>query len=111
MAGALPLSPLVWLGISGFGWSLLVVIHTVAGADVIPKLTEARVLGRVIASNRFFILGTMPVASLAGGLAAAGSGPATALWIWAVLAALSALPIVFSPIRHWRQVPVSPVAS
>lgn len=110
LAGMLPLSPLLWLGASGFGWAMLVVIHTVAGADVIPKLTDAPMLGRVVASNRFFVLGSMPVASLAGGLVAAGSGPATALWIWAVLAALSAVPIVFSPIRRWREVPVSSLA-
>lgn len=105
LAGELPFSSLVWLGISSFGWSFLVVIHAVAGSDVIPKLTEARMLGRVTASNRFFILGMMPLASIAGGFTAALFGPVCALWIWAVLAALSALPIALSPIRSWRQVP------
>lgn len=105
LAGQLPFFPELWVGISSFGWAFAVVMHSVAGADVIPRLTPPPMLGRVIAANRFFIVGTMPVASLIGGAVAAAYGPEVALWGWALLALLSAVPILCSPVRSWRAVP------
>lgn len=101
----LPGPAVLWLLWTNFGWAALVVVHTVAGADVIPKLTDPSMLARVTATNRFFVLGFMPLASLLGGLVATVIGPVSALWGWVLCAALSVLPILCSPIRSWRKVP------
>lgn len=105
MAGNLPFFPELWVGITSFGWALAVVLHSVAGADVIPRLAPPHMLGRVTAGYRFFIIGMMPLASVIGGAVASAYGPEIALWGWALLALLSAAPIVCSPVRSWRAVP------
>lgn len=108
LADVLPGSPVLWLALSGAGWSALLVVSGVAGAGVVPLLTPPPMLGRVVASSRLFVLGIMPVASLTGGLLASHVGTRPVLWVWALLAAASSLPIVFSPVRTWQDVPDPP---
>lgn len=105
LAEALPLSPVLWLGVSGFGWAYLIVTTSIAGSGITPRVTPTRMLGSVTASNRLFILGIMPIASLTGGALATWLGIIPVLWAWAIIAAASALPIIFSPLRHWTSFP------
>jgi MFS family permease len=107
LAAVLPGFPALWLGASAFGWAFLVVVTSVAGAGIIPRIAPPHRLGTVMASNRLFILGVMPVASLAGGALAAWIGVQPVLWIWAVLAGGSAVPIAFSPMRSWKEFPAA----
>ena len=58
-----------------------------------------------MASNRLFILGVLPLASLAGGALAAWIGVQPVLWIWAMLAGASAVPIALSPMQTWKEFP------
>jgi hypothetical protein len=110
LSAVLPWFPALWLGASAFGWAFLVVVMAVAGAGIIPRLAPPHRLGTVLASNRLFVLGVMPVASLAGGALAAWAGVEPALWIWALLAGASAVPIVFSPLRTWTTIPADVLA-
>jgi hypothetical protein len=110
LSAVLPWFPALWLGASAFGWAFLVVVMAVAGAGIIPRLAPPHRLGTVLASNRLFVLGVMPVASLAGGALAAWAGVQPALWIWALLAGASAVPIVFSPLRTWTTIPADVLA-
>jgi hypothetical protein len=105
LAPVLPGFPAFWLGASAFGWAFLVVVASVAGAGIIPRIAPSQRLGTVMASHRLFVLGIMPVASLAGGALAAGIGVQPVLWIWAVLAGASAVPIALSPMRTWKDFP------
>ncbi len=105
LAGVLPFSPVLWLGISGFGWAYLIGTTSIAGSGITPRVTPARMLGSVTASNRIFVLGVMPIASLAGGALAAWLGVVPVLWGRAIIAAGSVLPIVFSPLRCWKDFP------
>lgn len=105
LAPALPGFPALWLGITAFGWAFLVVVISVAGAGIIPRSAPSDRLGTVMASNRLFVLGIMPVASLAGGAVATWIGVQPVLWIWALLAGASALPIALSPMRTWKEFP------
>ena len=102
----LPWFPALWLGASAFGWAFLVVVTSVAGAGIIPRIAPTHRLGTIMASNRLFTLGVMPVASLAGGALAAWIGVQPVLWIWALLAGVSAVPIAISPMRTWTILPV-----
>lgn len=105
LAGVLPGFPALWLGASTLGWAFLVVVISVAGAGIVPRVAPAHRLGIVMASSRLFILGIMPLASLAGGALAAWIGVQPVLWIWALLAGVSVVPIVYSPMRRWREFP------
>ena len=105
LAAVLPWFPALWLGASAFGWAFLIVVSSVAGAGIIPRIAPPHRLGTVMASNRLFILGIMPVASLAGGALAAWIGVQPVLWIWALLAGASAVPIACSPLRTWTKIP------
>lgn len=106
LAPVLPWFPALWFGASTFGWAFLVVVISVAGAGIVPRVAPAHRLGTVLASSRLFVLGIMPPASLAGGAVAAWIGVQPVLWIWALLAGASVVPIVFSPMRTWREFPV-----
>ncbi|SDL67627.1 hypothetical protein [Arthrobacter sp. ok362] len=105
LSAVLPWFPALWLGVSAFGWAFLVVVTSVAGADIIPSIAPPHSLGTILASTRLFVLGVMPVASLAGGALAAWAGVEPVLWIWALLAGASAVPIAFSPMRTWTIIP------
>lgn len=105
LAEVLPFSPAPWLAVSGFGWAYLIVTTSIAGSGITPRVTPARMLGSVTASNRLFVLGIMPLASLTAGALAVWLGVIPVLWAWAVIAAASALPIIFSPLRRWTIFP------
>ena len=105
LAAVLPWFPALWLGASTLGWAFLVVVISVAGAGIVPRIAPAHRLGIVMAGSRLFVLGIMPLASLAGGALAAWIGVLPVLWIWALLAGASVVPIVFSPMRTWREFP------
>lgn len=102
LAEILPGPALAWVAAQSFLWAFMLVLATVAGAGVIPQLCEESRLGAVMAGNRFFTLGIMPVASIAGGIAASAFGIQPVLWAWALLAGLSALPLLLSPLRSWH---------
>lgn len=105
-APLLGLSPVAWVGISGFGWSYFVVVSGLAGAGIIPRLASHSLMGRVMATYRLVTLGVMPVASLAGGALATYLGVTAALWVWALVTVAAAVPIVLSPLRSWTEFPV-----
>jgi hypothetical protein len=105
LAPVLPWFPALWLGVPASGWAFLVVVIAVAGAGIIPRIAQSRRLGTVMASSRLFTLGIMPIASLAGGALAAWIGVQPVLWIWALLAGASTVPIALSPMRTWTEFP------
>lgn len=107
LAPTLPWFPVLWLGASTFGWAFLVVVISVAGAGITPRIAPVHRLGAVMASNRLFVLGIMPLASLGGGAVAAWLGVQPVLWIWALFAGGSVIPIILSPIRTWAELPES----
>ena len=101
----LGLAPVVWIGISGFGWSFFIILSGLAGAGIIPRLVPHHLMGRVMSTYRLFTLGIMPVASIGGGVLALATGVIPVLWIWALVAAASAIPILLSPVRSWTEFP------
>ena len=105
LAPALPWFPALWPGASTFAWAFLIVVASVAGAGIIPRVAPSHRLGAVMASNRLFVLGVLPLASLARGALAAWIGVQPVLWIWAMLAGASAVPIALSPMQTWKEFP------
>jgi len=94
-AAAIPL-----LALAQFVWSLGAVLYYVNGISLIQTITPDRLLGRVNASRRFAVWGVIPFGNLLGGALGSALGLRTAIWIGAVGASLSAIPLLLSPMRR-----------
>jgi MFS family permease len=90
------------LALAEFVWSLGAVLYYVNGISLIQTITPDRLLGRVNASRRFAVWGVIPFGNLLGGALGTTLGLRTAIWIGATGTALSALPLLLSPMRHVR---------
>ena len=86
-------------------WALCV-IYNVAQVSFRQGLCPPDLLGRMNATMRFLVWGTMPLGALAGGLLGEIVGLRTTLLIAAIGGALAFLPVYFSPLRHMRDLPV-----
>jgi MFS family permease len=87
--------------IMGFG----AVVYNIQQVSLRQAITPERLQGRMNASMRFFVWGTMPLGSLVGGALATAFGVRTALFVGACLGFTSILPILLSPLRRVREFP------
>lgn len=87
--------------IMGFG----AVVYNIQQVSLRQAICPPRLQGRMNASMRFLVWGTMPLGSLTGGAIAATAGLRTALFVGAIGAFSSILPIALSPIRSLREFP------
>ncbi|WP_438295293.1 MFS transporter [Streptomyces sp. HUAS TT7] len=81
------------------------VVYNVAQVSFRQTLCPPRLLGRMNATLRFMMWGTLPLGALAGGTVADASGARTALWICAVGFLVVPLPLLLSPLRRMRDLP------
>jgi MFS family permease len=120
----IPLSTLIWMP-AGFlmplagtvldplvalvGSSLLttfgVVLYNVAQVSFRQRLCPRPMLGRMNASIRFLVWGTMPIGAFLGGVIGHQFGLRSVFWIEAFGAVLAALPVWFSPLIRMRELP------
>jgi hypothetical protein len=68
-------------------------------------LTPERLLGRMNATMRFLVWGTVPLGGVAGGALGQWLGARTTLWIGLAGACLSFLFVLCSPLRMMRELP------
>ncbi len=80
-------------------------LFRITGLSLMQTLTPERLLGRLNASRRFIVWGTIPLGSLVGGALASWIGLRPTLWVGALGACVSFLPVALSPIRHIREMP------
>lgn len=99
-AAAAPLFTIAF-AILGFG----VVVYNTAGISLMQAITPNRLLGRMNASRRFVVWGTIPLGSLTGGAIAAATDLRTAIWVGAIGQSLAFLGVLLSPVRALREVP------
>ncbi|MCX4515545.1 MFS transporter [Streptomyces sp. NBC_01619] len=82
------------------------VVYNVAQVSFRQALCPPRLLGRMNATLRFLMWGTLPLGALLGGALAESFGPRTALaWCAAGFLAVP-LPLLLSPLRRMRDLPV-----
>jgi MFS family permease len=91
-----------WLAY-GFGG----VIYNIAQVSFRQSICPDRLLGRMNASVRFLVWGTIPLGSLLGGVLGTAIGVRNALWVGAIGIVLSPLFVLFSPLRGLRDLPVA----
>jgi MFS family permease len=90
------------------GWLLLslgVVMYNVTAISLIQALTPERMLGRMNASRRFVVWGTIPLGSVTGGALASAIGLRETILVGAIGASFSFLFLYFSPLRTIREMP------
>ncbi|WP_194891071.1 MFS transporter [Catenulispora pinisilvae] len=89
-------------GLAFFG--MMAVVYNVAQVSYRQAITPHDLLGRMNASVRFIVWGTMPLGALLGGAVGTWLGLRPTLWI-AVIGSYSAVAwVFFSPLRHLRDV-------
>lgn len=106
---ALPLAevvpPVATLIAGGVLFSFAVVVYNVAQVSFRQRLCPPPLLGRMNASVRFIVWGTMPIGGLLGGWLGTALGPWPTLWVAAIGMILASLPVVLSPLPRMRDLP------
>jgi MFS family permease len=97
--------PIPFLVLSELIAGLSIVLYNVNAISLMQALTPHRLLGRMNASRRFIVWGTIPLGSFAGGALATKIGLRPTLWVGAIGACFCFLPMVFSPLRTIRELP------
>jgi MFS family permease len=88
-----------------FAFSFGAVVYNVAQVSFRQALCPDRLLGRMNATMRFLVWGTMPLGGILGGTLGEALGNRTMLWIAAVGGVLAPLWTVLSPMRRLRDMP------
>ncbi|WP_371494278.1 MFS transporter [Kitasatospora sp. NBC_00374] len=83
------------------------VVYNVAQVSFRQAICPPALLGRMNATMRFLVWGTMPLGALAGGAVAAAAGPRAALWLCAVGFLTVPVPLLLSPLRGLRDLPAA----
>ena len=102
---ASPDTALLLLGASFFLMSICNVIYNVSQVSLRQAITPDRLLGRMNASMRFLVWGTIPIGSLIGAGLSEIVGVPTTVWISAILGIFSFLPVLFSTVRRVETIP------
>ncbi len=93
--------------LSGFG----IVLYNITGISLTQSLTPERLLGRINASRRFLVWGTIPFGSVLGGALASQIGLRPTLFVGTAGTVLASLPVVLSPVRRIETMPEQPEAA
>ncbi|CAM5680786.1 MFS transporter [Streptomyces tanashiensis] len=98
----------VGLWAAGAGWFAFAVrtgTANVLGVSLRQRLTPNDLLGRMNATFRFLLTGSMAVAAALAGVVGAHHSPRAALWAGGCVLCLSFLPTLLSPLRRRRELP------
>uniref|UniRef100_A0AAU2JMZ9 MFS transporter n=1 Tax=Streptomyces sp. NBC_00049 TaxID=2903617 RepID=A0AAU2JMZ9_9ACTN len=99
------IGPGAWLWPAGAGWLLAMMTigsHNVLGVSLRQHLTPDPLLGRMNATFRFMLTGSLALGAAASGLLAEITTLHTALWTGAAVLSVSCVPIALSPIPTRR---------
>ncbi|MDQ3870846.1 MAG: MFS transporter [Chloroflexota bacterium] len=98
-------NPVPFLIASGAVGAFGSVVYNVNQVSLRQAITPGRMQGRMNATMRFIVWGTIPVGSLLGGVLGSAIGLLPTLWIGALGCLVPILPVVFSPVRSLRRIP------
>ena len=96
----------LWL-ISGGGFlgGIGQVVYNVNQVSLRQAITPEPLLGRMNATMRFLVWGTIPIGQVIGGLIATVFGVHAAIWVGAIGGLLAFLPVFLSPVRSLERIP------
>lgn len=102
---ATPDVALLFLSASIFFASVNNVIYNVSQVSLRQAITPEHFLGRMNATMRFLVWGTIPIGSLIGAGLSEVVGVRTTIWISAILGLFAFLPVFFSRVRSIQTIP------
>jgi predicted MFS family arabinose efflux permease len=103
---------LVLLAVAQVGIYLGTVVYNIIQVSFRQGVCPPELLGRMNATMRFLVWGTMPLGALLGGVLGATIGVRPTLLVAAIGSSLTFLPVFLSPLRHTRDLdPYGPVAA
>ena len=90
-------------GIAIYWWGA--VVYNINQVSFRQGITPDRLLGRMNATMRFLVWGTLPLGGVIGGVLGQTLGVREAVWIGAIGGCFAFLPVFFSPLRTARELP------
>jgi MFS family permease len=88
------------LALSAYGG----VTYNISALSYMQATTPNRLLGRMNATRRFIVWGTIPLGSLLGGVIASQATVKTSVWVGAIGATVAFVPVLLSPFRRLQEV-------
>jgi predicted MFS family arabinose efflux permease len=95
--------PMLFAGTLVFGWAGMT--YNITQVSLRQAITPARLQGRMNATMRWIVWGTIPLGNLAGGAIATAYSIRAALWVGAIGGAFTFLPVLLSPVRKIQEMP------
>jgi MFS family permease len=89
------------LGLIGFG----IILYNVNAISLMQALTPERMLGRMNASRRWIVWGTIPLGNVTGGVLAETIGLRPTIFVGAIGASFCFLPLLARPLRTIERLP------
>jgi MFS family permease len=100
---------LLWLAAFAFSATWFgAVVYNITQVSFRQGLTPERLLGRMNATMRFLVWGTMPIGGFIGGVLGGAIGVRPTIWVGVIGQALTFLPVFLSPLRSMRELPTRP---
>jgi MFS family permease len=96
---------LVLLAVAQIGMWVSMVVYNITQVSFRQGLCPPSLLGRMNATMRFLVWGTMPIGALLGGIIGSWLGVREAILIFAIAASFTFLPVFLSPLRTMRDLP------
>ena len=93
------------LVVGGVAMMAATVAYNIATVSFRQRLCPPELLGRMNASARFLVWGTIPLGALVGGVLAAHLGVLPTLWIAATIGCLSVLPVLSRSLWRMKTLP------
>ncbi|GGM33361.1 MFS transporter [Dactylosporangium sucinum] len=94
----------LWLAAAGsVVYGIGVIVYNVNQVSFRQGITPDALLGRMNATMRFIVWGTLPLGGLAGGVLASVIGVHEALWVASAAGLVAVVPILVSPLRSMRE--------
>ena len=98
---------LTLIALAGFTMGGSGTIYNINQVSLRQALTPAAMAGRMNATMRWFVWGTMPIGSLIGGLIGETFGLRTAILVGGLGASLAFIPLLFGPVWHIKEMPTA----
>jgi MFS family permease len=98
-------APIPFLVASGFLGGFSAVVYNINQVSFRQAITPTAMQGRMNATMRFIVWGTIPIGSIIGGAIATAFSVHTAIWVGALGSFLAVVPLLITPVRHLREMP------
>ena len=98
-------APIPFLVLSGVLGGISQMVYNINQVSYRQAICPPRMQGRMNATVRFLVWGTMPVGSIIGGILGSTIGLHETIWIGAILSLVPAVFPLLSPVRRLREMP------